>query len=257
MIDSLEYHITNHCNLNCAGCSHFSPLCEPWNESFDEFKVEWDRVHKKGLEIRRIRILGGEPLLNPEIGKILEYIRPLFPFSDINVVTNGILLGKRKEELLPIFIKNRISLTISMYPGLELDYGELLKGFPLVEVYDKAGFWNISLHTGRAFDESLAYYNCFSGSIARCRFLKDGRIYPCCVIPNLPHLVNYFQELRYTELGEASMWEWGISIDEHSVEEIEKFLNSPNPMCAFCNSSRARVSLPWKQTEYNIKEWIE
>jgi len=257
MIQSLEYHITNHCNLNCAGCSHFSPLSEPWVETFDEFKADWDKVYEKGLKIGRIRILGGEPLLNPEIGKMLEYVRSLFPFSDVNVVTNGILLKKRKEELLPIFLRNNISLTISMYPGLELSYGELLSGFPKVEVYDKAGFWNMSIHTWRAFDESLAYYNCFSGSMAKCNFLKDGRIYPCCVIPNLPHLINYYPELKNTELGKMNVEECGILVEEHSAEEIEEFLNSPNPMCAFCNSARAREMHQWKKSEYKIEEWIE
>lgn len=257
MITSLEYHITNHCNLNCAGCSHFSPLCKPWNESFDEFKADWDKVYEKGLKIGRIRILGGEPLLNPELGRMVEYARSLFPFSDVNVVTNGILLGKRKDELLPIFLRNNISLTTSMYPGLNLNYGELLKGFPKVEVYDKAGFWNISLHTGRAFDENRSFYNCFSGSVAKCNFLKDGRIYACCVVPNLPHFIKYFPELKETELGKVNIEECGISIEDHSVEEIETFLNKPNSMCSFCNVSRARVTQPWKQTNYDIKEWIE
>lgn len=257
MIQSVEHHITNHCNLNCAGCSHFSPLCKPWNETFDEFKKEWDRVCAKGLKIARIRILGGEPLLNPDLGQMIEYVRGLFPSSNINVVTNAILLKKRKEELLPIFLKNNISLTVSIYPELKLNYGDLLRGFPITEVYDKAGFWNMSLHTERAFDKNLAYYNCFSGAIAKCRFLKDGRFYPCCMIPNLPHLINYFPELKDTELGQLKVEDYGISIENHSVEEIEQFLKNPNPVCSFCNSARAREINPWKQSTYNINEWME
>ena len=54
MIESLEYHITDHCNLNCAGCSHFSPLAKPWFVDPDTFEEEWKEVAKCGLEIKRI-----------------------------------------------------------------------------------------------------------------------------------------------------------------------------------------------------------
>ena len=166
MIESLEYHIVDHCNLNCAGCSHFSPLAEPWFVKLEDFEKEWKEVADCGLKIKRIRILGGEPLLHPELGHMLEYVRGLFPDSDVNVVTNGILLKQKKEELLPIFIKNDISLTTSCYPGLNLNYRELLSGFPKVEMYDKAGFWNISLHANADYPKECFYY-CFSSSIAK------------------------------------------------------------------------------------------
>ena len=172
MITSLEYHITDHCNLNCAGCSHFSPLAEPWYVDPEDFEREWKEVADCGLEIQRIRILGGEPLLHPELGFMLKCVRCLFPKSDINVVTNGILLKQKKSELLPVFIRNNISITVSCYPGLNLDYNELLRGFPKVEMYNKAGFWNISLHESADYSKEC-FYSCFSGSMAKCNFLKE------------------------------------------------------------------------------------
>lgn len=257
MIESLEYHITDHCNLNCAGCSHFSPLAEPWYVSWDEFTNEWNTVANSSLKIKRIRVLGGEPLLHTDLGKMLVYLRYLFPVSDINVVTNGILLNNKKAELLPIFIKNDISLTISYYPGLNLDYDDILSGFPKIEVYNKTGFWNISLHKEPDFDKELAFYNCFSGSIVKCNFLKNGRIYPCCVIPNLPHFFKYFDEAAATSLAKIPIEKGGIVIEDHTPEEIEKFLNSPNKFCAYCNVVRAKEAHPWKRTEYKIDEWME
>jgi len=35
---TVEMHIVNHCNLNCAGCNHFSPLAEPWFIEIEDFK---------------------------------------------------------------------------------------------------------------------------------------------------------------------------------------------------------------------------
>lgn len=256
MIESLEYHIANHCNLNCAGCSHFSPLAKPWLVDFEDFKKEWKEVADSGLQIKRIRILGGEPLLHPDLGEMVKYVRILFQNSDVNVVTNGILLGKRKEELLPIFKEYGISITVSCYPTLKLNYKELLSGFPLVEMYDKAGFWNISLHETADYPKEC-FFSCFSGSIAKCNFLKDGRIYPCCVIPNLPHFFEYFEEARAMDLAKIPVEESGIVVKDHTPEEIEKFLRTPSDFCAHCNVKRALEAHPWIRTNYMIKEWME
>lgn len=256
MIESLEYHIADHCNLNCAGCSHFSPLAKPWLVDPGDFEREWKEVADCGLQIKRIRILGGEPLLHPELGYMLKCVRCLFPNSDINVVTNGILLQKRKGELLPVFIRNDISLTISCYPGLNIDYVELLRGFPKVEMYNKAGFWNISLHANADFPKE-DFYSCFSGSMAKCNFLKDGRIYPCCVIPNLPHFFAYFEETGAMDLVKIPLENGSISVKDHTPEEIEKFVNTPNDFCAHCNVRRAIEAHPWERTNYKINEWME
>ena len=187
---------------------------------------------------------------------MLKCVRCLFPCSDINVVTNGILLKQKKAELLPVFIKNNISLTISCYPGLNLDYEDILSGFPKIEMYNKAGFWNISLHDKADFPKE-SFYSCFSGSIAKCNFLKDGRIYPCCIIPNLPHFFKYFEEAATMDLAKIPLEEGSISVKDHTPKEIEAFVNTPNAFCAHCNVRRAIESHSWKRTEYKIDEWME
>lgn len=257
MIISLEHHITDHCNLNCAGCSHFSPLCKPWTEDLETFKKEWSIVYDKKLQIRRIRILGGEPLLNPDLDKMLIYLRSLFPDSDINVVTNGILLKQQKPKLLPIFQKNNISITISVYPGLGLDLQNILYGFPKIEVYNKAQFWNISLQKESTFIPKNAFQGCFSATDAHCSYLKNGRIYPCPILPNIPHLIEYFPELKNFPIGKVDVEEGGITIKDHSIEEIESFLTKENQICSFCNVWRAKQPGPWHRTNYELTEWME
>ena len=187
---------------------------------------------------------------------MLKCVRCLFPTSDVNVVTNGILLKQRKEELLPVFIRNNISLTISCYPGLNLNYEELLRGFPKVEMYNKAGFWNVSLHAKPDYPKEY-FYECFSGSIAKCNFLKDGRIYPCCLIPNLPHFFEYFEETKNMELSKLLIEDAGISVKDHTAKEIEIFLRKPSEFCAHCNVHKAVIAHPWKQTNYKIEEWMD
>ena len=93
MIDYLEHHIVDHCNLNCAGCSHFSPLASEWYESLEDFRKDFTELaNKTNTQVKTIRIMGGEPLLHPQVTDFLITARQLFPTSEIQLVTNGILL---------------------------------------------------------------------------------------------------------------------------------------------------------------------
>ena len=73
MIPYIELHIVDHCNLNCVGCSHFSPLAEPYFKDVDEYREEMKDLSK--FEIGTIRIMGGEPLLHPKWYEFCEITR--------------------------------------------------------------------------------------------------------------------------------------------------------------------------------------
>ena len=89
----LECHITDHCNLNCAGCSHFSNLAPEVYKNAGEFERELSCLSGK-LRIGTLRLLGGEPLLHPELPELLRIARTQFPHSRIEVCTNCTLLEK-------------------------------------------------------------------------------------------------------------------------------------------------------------------
>jgi MoaA/NifB/PqqE/SkfB family radical SAM enzyme len=60
--------ITDHCNLNCACCSAFSPVSGEGFYSVETFKKDCLRLFQLGGEkIAKILLAGGEPLLHPQI----------------------------------------------------------------------------------------------------------------------------------------------------------------------------------------------
>ncbi|MBR5637205.1 MAG: hypothetical protein IKW81_09780, partial [Pseudobutyrivibrio sp.] len=64
----LEYHVADHCNLNCSSCVHFSPLVkEPTFTDFDKLECDLMQLKRKVHYFDAIRILGGEPLLNDRL----------------------------------------------------------------------------------------------------------------------------------------------------------------------------------------------
>ena len=111
-----EVHLTEHCNLNCQSCFHFSPLAE--EEYADKIKFEEDFKRLAELaegKIESLVLMGGEPLLHPECTVFFEIARKYFPNAYIQFVTNGILLKEQNNLFWEAMQKNSIVLRPGKY----------------------------------------------------------------------------------------------------------------------------------------------
>jgi hypothetical protein len=89
LIDKLEFYITNVCNLTCNGCNRYNNYKFSGWQSWDEAEPILTRWAKK-IDIRHPVILGGEPLLNPDIVKWIKGVNALWPdHSGVQVQSNG------------------------------------------------------------------------------------------------------------------------------------------------------------------------
>ena len=81
-LDLIEFHIVEHCNLNCKGCIHFTPLADKSCIKISDYKSDIKKMAEitKG-SVKTINILGGEPLLHPQLLKLLKIARQYFPKS--------------------------------------------------------------------------------------------------------------------------------------------------------------------------------
>ena len=96
MLEKIDIHITDHCNLNCKGCTHFSPLSEEFYLNIDNFRTDLARLAAlTGAQLGQIFLLGGEPLLHPHLTDFFPIARDLFPNTQIIIITNGILLPQQ------------------------------------------------------------------------------------------------------------------------------------------------------------------
>jgi hypothetical protein len=89
LIDKLEFYITNVCNLTCSGCNRYNnyKFAGHWTWADDEpILTQW----AKKIDIRHPVILGGEPLLNPDIVEWIKGVNRLWPdHSGVQVQSNG------------------------------------------------------------------------------------------------------------------------------------------------------------------------
>ena len=90
----IEIQIVDECNLHCKGCNHLACLTkEPWFISLDDFKLTVDLIVKNlSTTIKRLMIVGGEPLLHPQIKEIIQYLDNSVPKNiKVDILTNGII----------------------------------------------------------------------------------------------------------------------------------------------------------------------
>ena len=92
VLDYLEFHVADHCNLNCAGCLHYAPFAPKRLASLETVSHDFRRLGTLFSNIRHVRIMGGEPLLHPNLVAFARVVRQTFPRSRIRIVTNGLAL---------------------------------------------------------------------------------------------------------------------------------------------------------------------
>jgi molybdenum cofactor biosynthesis enzyme MoaA len=68
----VEYHLVEHCNLDCTGCGHFSPFAQEQFADPRSFEKDPAQLARLFGNIGKIRLMGGEPLLHPEPGAFLQ-----------------------------------------------------------------------------------------------------------------------------------------------------------------------------------------
>lgn len=116
-INLIQFDITDKCNLNCALCSHFSPLVKEENKySVQQFAKDVCRPQELTEHIENIGLWGGETLLHPQLDEIINIVRKAFPNSELEVGTNGILLPSISDKVLDAVRENDCTFRISGYP---------------------------------------------------------------------------------------------------------------------------------------------
>ena len=244
----LEFHLTDHCNLNCKGCAHYSPMASDHYADLHQLEKDLQRLAQLFRNIRLIRLMGGEPLLHPDVDRFIRTTRSAFPKSRIRIVTNGILLPQASQAFWDACRETNTSIDLTVYPPAQEhvdDYRALC---------EREGVF-ISTRDVESF---VAHFNSKGDSQVDkafrlcpieyyCRFLQDGHLYPCAK----PALVHYFNEsfdLKVTA-------DEGIDIYSPSLSgrEVLMRLNKPIDTCRWC--SYDLVPFAWETSNRVVEDW--
>lgn len=94
-IRDVYLHITQRCNLRCSYCYNKENLNSKDVLKLKDFFLIIDEL--SNIDVKRIIITGGEPLINEDIYKIVEYIKK--KKLQCEILTNGVFLKKRENVL--------------------------------------------------------------------------------------------------------------------------------------------------------------
>ena len=111
--------------------------------------------------------------------------------------------------------------------------------------------YNISLDIEGKQNKDVAFYNCDLVQM-KCYFLKNGKIYQCCIMANIDYFNKYFHTNISYDIDDIS-----IDIFQHTEQEINNFLNTPHNMCKYCNTIiRPHTYKDFQTSKQEIEEWI-
>jgi len=247
-------HLTDHCNLNCRGCTHFSNIAKPAFADVDQFEREFEQLARTFSGITEIYLLGGEPLLHPEVARFLPIARRAFPESRINLMSNGILVPRMGHGFWTAMRENSIHLVCDLYPvGLDIQAIERLTsehGVELEWTDPREDFFKLPIDLTGSQDAEESFRAC--GGVNNCVIVRDGRLYPCAYVAYSDIFAGRFgiEGMEPTEADSISLFEG------HHPYEIYDFLCDPVPWCRFCDVESVST-YQWERSKRTIDEWVD
>ena len=252
----LETMVTQACNLSCEGCTNYSDQKHSgyvsWAQGRAQIKSWLDRV-----DIPDFGIIGGEPLINPEIESWLQGARDLMPAAQLRFTTNGLLLHKW-PDLLPLLhnigncvfkitvhvndleLEQAIEKIFSQYqwePVTEYGIARWRTTNNLIFQINRPSYF---LKTFQGPYHNMTPFNsepaaAFDACVQKtCPLLYQGKIYKCSTSALLQDTLDRYGRPNWTAW--KPFIESGISPESRDVE-IENFINNfgrPHAQCTQC-----------------------
>jgi organic radical activating enzyme len=227
-----EVNIVEHCNLRCRSCTHLSPVLP--KHFVDPGALSSDLTALgRSYHATVLKILGGEPLLHPNLLDVIMAARESQVAEKMEIWTNGLLLPRMERRVWEAVDSVRISL----YPGRSL------KQHQLDRCIDLAHRNNVPIRYKRyqAFQESYSeqgtddpslvkkiYAVCNEAHRWRCHTVANGWFFKCPQSYMIP---------KGMSLGPETTYRNGIKIDDSPEfrDRLLSYLTSPEPLPACHN----------------------
>jgi organic radical activating enzyme len=262
----LELMVIRACNLSCTGCTTFSDLRHSGYVTWDQGHSELEPWIRR-LNLEGIGIMGGEPLINPDLADWLIGIRKLLPNAQIRFVTNGLLLDQnwhifellRDLENTVFKISHHVSndrLDNAIDSIMSSCNWEPVEEFGISRWKDPNRDFRFQIATPTQFLKTFrntyedmaphdnmpeqAFELCVQ---KRCPLLWQGKLFKCGTLALTPDLLerynwpNHDQWIPYLDSGLESTC---------SDQELGRFVNNfgkPNAKCRQCPSRADLQSL--------------
>lgn len=238
-LEAFELHVTEHCNLRCEHCCNSSPYLAHKTLTLDSIARTLPLVSRVAYA-DVFKIMGGEPLLHPQITDVLRAVKESGVSDVVRLFTNGLLLSKMKDD----FWRELDQLTVSTYASAPVRPEQLAhiehkaREFDVILNVKPVEHFSQVAHDVRREDVAeveATWRNCWLRH--RCLVARDGRFYICTRAAYLEELhqqvalVQPFADARTRRLDDS------VALDDPELQaKLLALLNRDLPLhsCQFC-----------------------
>lgn len=237
-IRSIDIIITERCSLKCKECSNLMQYYEkPQNCDLKSLFAAIDNFCLVSDEIMDLRVIGGEPFMNPQWPKIVKKLTAIKKAKRVAIFTNGTILPTK--EGLDALKHRKIRVIISDYGRLSrnlLALVDILKHNGIIHHILEIKEWIScsSIKPRRRSPVRLAeiFNSCCAKNMAT---LSDGKIFRC------PYAANAFRlsavrdnPQDYIDLMKEPLDKKGIKLTKRKLQNYlghKKYLS----ICNYCS----------------------
>lgn len=256
-----EIHAAEHCNLHCKGCTHYSPIAEKEFCDLEVLEKSLKRLKDFQDICDHIHILGGEPLLSPQICDMMRLVRKYMDKTEIYILTNGILLlqpDKLPSDFWKTCRDNDIKIKVTQYP-VSLDYKKIEDVCRDNDVdfhihYNRGNEgvgWRetlLSEQGGGCMEYKLKFFKLMKCQ-RRCFQIVGDKIYPCTRPAYIRHLNKKFNTSFKVRKADY------IEIDKlKSNFQLRKKFLFAIPFCNYCPPGTTQTE--WAHSKCEKSEWV-
>ena len=254
----IEVLCTSHCNLNCAYCNHFAPLAPQENYSSQSYQQDLEQLKRLfPHEVYDIKLMGGEPLLNPELIQFILLSRKYFPEAQLSILTNGLLLLAMSEEFWKVCTENQIKISVTPYSLLDkakiLELGQ--KKQVQIDWYpdsmnnpgEKCWMEKFCVNPQGTTKVTRKFLDC--GNANKTLSLRDGYLYTC---PFKATVKFFNQAFGYNLPVDPDLN--GVNLKQATRAEALLFLCNPTELCKYCYGECGPVL--WRKSTRKKEEWL-
>jgi organic radical activating enzyme len=232
----------SHCNLQCADCCALSCYQSPSFPNLDSVAADLERLGT-AVHARELRILGGEPLLNPQLGELTRLAKQSNVGDLVTLFSNGRLLDRMDETTW----RSIDQLSLSLYPNA-LPSAEALgdainrarKDGIRLRLFRRHRFEKRVVNTPHPLDwkTRVIYRTCRAANYDHCHRVHEGRLYQCYIPLALPDYLQRLGPNDYTPEADALHLHEATDL----LSSLMRYLLSPQPLdaCRYCLGSMGR-----------------
>lgn len=226
--------------------------------SIEEFKTMVCRLRKIRHAYQKLRLVGGEPLLHPDILEILRIAGAELKNKKIELYTNGLILAREQEHgfvesFAQICRQYGIRVIVTLYP-IDVNYDKVIGNLKKnsVDVSQIGNGGRDKLFTLMHLDpkkngKRSKYYIC---SETGCMQLVGNKIYPCSESAYVGFVNDRFGfDFRHD------------ATDYIRIEDIKHFYSlwwfriKSKSFCRYCVFPRE--CLTWGPSQHSAWEWVK